>query len=94
LFRTFDLFRELKMEKVDFKANPDAKNGSLIPYYMNNGGVKKGKEPWCYNDLNVWATDYATVQEQSPDKDPFLINAKKTIPDEYALLFSSFATRY
>lgn len=80
--RTFDLFAKLKMEKVDFKTNPNAPDGSLIPYYMNNGGVKKGKEPWCYNDINIWATEYANAQSQGQDDDPFLINAKKTIPED------------
>ncbi|KAH6994937.1 hypothetical protein EDB80DRAFT_897228 [Ilyonectria destructans] len=81
--RTFALFGILNMEKVDFKSQPDAKNGSLIPYYMNNGGNEKAKEPWCYNNKTVWGKDYAVVQEQGGEsKDPFSINTGSEIPKE------------
>lgn len=81
------MFGILDMEKVDFKSKPDAKNGSLIPYYMNNGGTEKAKEPWCYNNKTVWGKDYAVVQEQGGEsKDPFCINTGGEIPEEYVPL--------
>jgi hypothetical protein len=69
------------MKKDDLKTNPDAEDGSLIPYYMENGDA--GNEPWCYNDINKWGT-YEEIREQAGSRsDPFRMSADHSIPREY-----------
>ncbi|KAH7127975.1 hypothetical protein B0J13DRAFT_483485 [Dactylonectria estremocensis] len=81
--RIFALFKILGMKKIDLKSTPKAKDGSLITYYMNNGGVTSGKEPWCYNNKTVWGATYFDVQAQGGEsKDPFNINTGEEIPKE------------
>lgn len=81
--RTFDLFKTLKMNKVDLKTHPNAEDGSLITYYMNDGGPDaKMIEPWCYNNINLWGTDYPDIQAQAQSDDPFKIARDGSIPPE------------
>ncbi|KAF5002046.1 hypothetical protein FGRMN_657 [Fusarium graminum] len=78
--RTFDLFHRLGMEKIDFKTNPNAPDGSLIPYIMTPS--PSSTNPWCYNGITVWGASYANVSASSPTADPFNLDADKAIsPD-------------
>ncbi|KPM44948.1 hypothetical protein AK830_g1667 [Neonectria ditissima] len=81
--RTFDLFSKLKMNKVDFEKNPDAEDGSLIPYYMNNGGPDAmSPEPWSFNDTTIWGKSYVSVQDESHTDDPFSMATDGSISPE------------
>ncbi|KAM0546207.1 hypothetical protein ACHAPJ_010991 [Fusarium lateritium] len=81
--RTFDLFGKLGMNKTDLKTNPNAPDGSLIPYYMQNGGPgSTAKQPWCYNDITIWGGSYANVQTASGSVDPFQLDGDKSISPE------------
>lgn len=45
------------MEKTDPMKSPDAKDGSIILYYMKNGDTASSTvEPWSYNDITKWGT--------------------------------------
>lgn len=78
--RTFNLFTRLGMKKDDLKTNPDAEDGSIIPYYMKNGDTESGSsEPWCYNDITLWGT-YDKIRSQSTDGDPFQMATDGSIP--------------
>lgn len=78
---TFDLFSKLGMEKTDFKANPDAPDGSLIPYIMQPSA--SSTNPWCFNNVTVWGSTYKDVQTAADTVDPFNIDADKRISPEY-----------
>ncbi|KAF5659584.1 amino-acid oxidase [Fusarium heterosporum] len=78
--RTFDLFRRLGMEKVDFQANPNAPDGSLVPYIMTPS--PSSTNPWCYNNITVWGARYKDVQTAASSVDPFDVDADKTISPE------------
>jgi hypothetical protein len=81
---TFDLFSKLGMEKTDFKANPDAPDGSLIPYIMQPSA--SSTNPWCFNNVTVWGSTYKDVQTAADTADPFNVDADKSISHEYAFL--------
>ncbi|KAF5589322.1 amino-acid oxidase [Fusarium pseudoanthophilum] len=70
--RTFELFGRLGMEKTDQKTNPNAPDGSLIPYYMSPN--EPNTNPWCYNDINIWGASYQNVQTSAGTVDPFQLN--------------------
>ncbi|KAF4464551.1 L-amino-acid oxidase [Fusarium albosuccineum] len=77
--RVFELFNDLGMKEVDLKAHPDAKDGCLITYYMQNGGPdSKAKQPWCYNDITAWGSSYSSLKTEGND-DPFKIAADGSI---------------
>ncbi|KAF5648858.1 amino-acid oxidase [Fusarium sp. NRRL 25303] len=75
--RTFELFGRLGMEKTDLKTNPNAPDGSLIPYYMAPNAPNTN--PWCYNDINVWGASYQSVQTSAGTVDPFQVDTDKSI---------------
>ncbi|KAF8861208.1 hypothetical protein BDZ45DRAFT_587255 [Acephala macrosclerotiorum] len=78
--RTFDLFTRLGMKKDDLKTNPDAEDGSIIPYYMKNADTKSSSsEPWRYNDITLWGT-YKSLVAQAADNDPFQMATDGSIP--------------
>jgi hypothetical protein len=82
--RTFDLFAKLRMKKDDLKTNPDAEDGSVIPYYMKNGDAASGSiEPWCYNSITLWGGNYNQILAQSTDDDPFQMATDGSIPRKY-----------
>jgi len=71
------------MKKTDLKEQPDAPDGSIIPYYMKNGDTESQTvEPWCYNDITLWGT-YSTIEATSSDSDPFRIDTDGAIPKTY-----------
>ncbi|KAM0350645.1 hypothetical protein ACHAPU_003131 [Fusarium lateritium] len=78
--RTFDLFQQLGMDKVDFKTNADAPDGSLIPYIMTPSA--SSTNPWCFNNITVWGASYQNVQASAKTVDPFNVDADKTISQE------------
>ncbi|WZH49826.1 Amino-acid oxidase [Fusarium acuminatum] len=78
--RTFDLFHQLGMEKTDFKANPDAPDGSLIPYIMQPSA--SSTNPWCFNNVTVWGSTYEDVQTAADTVDPFNVDVDKRISPE------------
>ncbi|KAF5605672.1 amino-acid oxidase [Fusarium pseudocircinatum] len=75
--RTFELFGRLGMEKTDLKTNPNAPDGSLIPYYMSP--TTPNTNPWCYNDINVWGASYQSVQTSAGTVDPFQLDTDGSI---------------
>ncbi|RBQ70347.1 hypothetical protein FVER14953_08862 [Fusarium verticillioides] len=75
--RTFELFGKLGMEKTDLKTNPNAPDGSLIPYYMSPN--EPNTNPWCYNDINVWGASYQNVQTSAGTVDPFQLDTDNSI---------------
>jgi hypothetical protein len=72
------------MEKTDFKANPDAPDGSLIPYIMQPSA--SSTNPWCFNNVTVWGSTYEDVQTAADTVDPFNVDVDKRISPEYAFL--------
>ncbi|EXK29446.1 hypothetical protein FOMG_14596 [Fusarium oxysporum f. sp. melonis 26406] len=75
--RTFELFGRLGMEKTDLKTNPNAPDGSLIPYYM--APSPSNTNPWCYNDITIWGASYQSVQTSAGTVDPFQVDTDKSI---------------
>lgn len=84
IISTFDLFHQLGMEKTDFKANPEAPDGSLIPYIMQPSA--SSTNPWCFNNVTVWGASYANVQKAASTDDPFNVDADNHISPEYVFL--------
>ncbi|KAI0467097.1 hypothetical protein F4859DRAFT_495118 [Xylaria cf. heliscus] len=81
--RLFDLFDKLGMQETDLETQPNAPNGSIIPYYMKNGDTQSQSiEPWRYNDITIWAGSYDQVRVQSTDDDPFKMAKDENIPLE------------
>ncbi|KAJ3541739.1 hypothetical protein NM208_g2594 [Fusarium decemcellulare] len=73
--RVFELFHNLDMKEIDLEKHPDAKDGHLITYYMQNGGPdSKAKQPWCYNDITAWGSSYSSLKTEGND-DPFQLAA-------------------
>ncbi|KAI1809740.1 amine oxidase [Poronia punctata] len=66
--RVFDLFGKLDMKKTDLSKDRGAPDGSIVPYYMSNN-----VEPWRFNDITLWGSNYDHVRSQSQDNDPFLM---------------------
>lgn len=78
--RTFDLFADLGMRKTDLEGNPNARDGSLIPYYMKNADTASTHvEPWCYNDITLWGT-YNGMATAAQNNDPFKVATDGSIP--------------
>lgn len=77
------------MKKEDLKTNPNAQDGSLIPYYMNNGAGLTFAEPWCYNDITLWGDTYNAVSSQSINNDPFGFSINGSIPQKYETEFTA-----
>ncbi|CAM1501454.1 Fc.00g034380.m01.CDS01 [Cosmosporella sp. VM-42] len=77
------LFAKLKTKQTNLKDNPNAPDSSLIPHYMQNGqngdSQSTSKQPWCYNDITVWANDCANVQVEGKSDDPFKTFTKRDI---------------
>lgn len=66
------------MEMTDLKTHPNAPDGSIIPYYIQNGDEhSRTVEPWCFNDITLWGT-YSSIV--SDDSNPFQISTDNTIP--------------
>jgi hypothetical protein len=84
IISTFDLFSQLGMKRTDFKANPDAPDGSLIPYIMQPSA--SSTNPWCFNNITVWGASYGDVKTAAGTADPFKVDADKRISPEYASL--------
>ncbi|KAF5230562.1 hypothetical protein FANTH_13781 [Fusarium anthophilum] len=80
--RTFDLFARMDMDIVK-NPKPDTPQGSLIPYYFNNGGPESPlNEPWCYNDITLWGRDYCDILDKTKSYDPFRIATDGSIDKE------------
>lgn len=81
------------MQKTDLKRNPQAQDGSIIPYYMKNADPKSSTvEPWRYNDITQWGT-YKTIVKTSSDSDPFKMATDGTIPEEYDTVYQILSTK-
>ncbi len=76
------------MKKDDLGANHNAKDGSIIPYFMKNGDSRSGaREPWCYNGITLWGS-YDEITSQSTDNDPFQMATDGSIPETYEIEFT------